>query len=411
MELLENIRISLSAIRMNLARAIITIFIIGFGIMALISMLTAVDGIKNALYSNFASVGSNSFNIQSEDPLQGMKSRGFIKSANPPVSYQQAMDFAKRYRFPSKATISYSAASDAVAKFHSIQTAPKLPVMGVDENYLSAVGLQLKDGRNFNTKEIESGRNVTIIGYKLREDLFGTQDAIGSSILINGNSYSVIGYLEEKGSSFGSSQDNFIIIPIRSAQKNFAGNNETDYNISVQVTNVEELDDAIDEATGLFRAIRKLKISQDNNFSISKSDSLAKIVVEQVSVLQIIALAIGLITLLGAAVGLTNIMLVSVTERTREIGTRKALGATGSNIRKQFLMEAIVITLIGGIFGVIAGIGLGNIVANYFNGHFIFPVGWTIFGLILCIITGVLAGWYPASKASRLNPVEALRYE
>jgi putative ABC transport system permease protein len=411
MEVLENIKMALSAIRMNLARAIITIFIIGFGIMALISMLTAVEGIKTALFSNFASVGSNSFSIQSEDPIQRMRGRGFIHGTNPTITYHEAAEFAQRYKFPSKTTISYSAADDAIAKYRGNETAPKLPVMGADENYLQEVGLQLQEGRNFNSREVQSGTNVAIIGYKLKDDLFGGQDAVGNIMQVNNVPYVVIGYLQEKGSTFGSSQDNFIIVPITSAQKNFASNAQTNYNISVQVDKIEELDNAIDEATGLFRAVRRLRISDENNFSISKSDNLANLVLAQVSVLQVIAMAIGIVTLLGAAVGLTNIMLVSVTERTREIGTRKALGATGANIRRQFLFEAVVITFIGGLFGVAAGIGLGNVVANYFNGHFIFPVGWTIFGLVLCIITGMLAGWYPASKASKLDPVEALRYE
>lgn len=408
--LFENIAIGFSAIRMNMLRAVLTIFIIAFGIMSLISMLTAVDGIRNALYDNFASVGSNSFNIGNRDAMENMNRGGIREKENPPIRYVEGVAFKKRFGNQANISISVSAAMDAVAQSGSIKTSPKTQVLGSDENYLSLAGLQLSEGRNFFASDIDDANKCAIIGAALKTDLFGNSNAAGRYFQINNQKYLVAGVLQKKGSSFGQSQDDMIIIPVTAAQNQFVVNNVS-YNIDVRIKDINKMDASIDEAIGLLRGIRKLKIKDDNNFFITKSDSMAETLIGTVAVVRIFAFVIGLITLLGASVGLTNIMLVSVKERTREIGVRKALGASYKNIRNQFLWESVVITQIGGIFGIIAGILLGNVVAHFISGSFIIPWVWIITGFILCIVVGIFAGLYPAIKAAKLDPIESLRYE
>jgi putative ABC transport system permease protein len=406
----ENITIALSAIRMNMLRTVLTIFIIGFGIMSLISMLTAVDGMKSALYSNFASVGSNTFSISNADELSGMRRRGMQVKQNPPIRYSEAAAFKKRFEQHALSSISFMASFDAVVQYQSVKTSPKTVVYGADENYLSISGMQVETGRNFLLQEINGGHKVAIIGTALKQDMFGTSQAIGKQLLLNNNSYTVIGVLQKKGSAFGQSQDNMVVIPVTAAQDQFISEGVS-YGIKVQVKDIKKMDDAINEATGLFRIIRKLQLNRDNNFVVTKSDNVAQTLGKTISYVQIFAFIVGFITLLGASVGLTNIMLVSVKERTREIGVRKALGATFISIRNQFLWESVVITQLGGIFGILAGLLLGNIVASFISGSFIMPWLWIITGVIICIVVGIFAGLYPAIKAARLDPIESLRYE
>jgi putative ABC transport system permease protein len=406
----ENIAIAFSAIRMNKLRSVLTIFIIAFGIMSLISMLTAVDGIKEALYSNFASVGSNTFSVSNRDQLGGMRRRGVKIKGNPSLHYSEVSSFKKRFEYQAQSSLSFTAARDAVAQYGSVKTAPKTQIFGADENYITISGLQLNEGRNFLSQDISNGHKVAIIGDALKNDLFGTQQAVGKYMQLNNHNYLVIGTLQKKGSSFGSSQDDMVMVPVTAAQDQFISD-DVSYDLSVQVMDIKRLDDAINEATGLFRVIRKLKLNEDNNFFITKSDNIADTLVQTISMVRIFAFFIGFITLLGASVGLTNIMLVSVKERTREIGVRKALGATFIKIRNQFLWESVVITQIGGLLGIIAGLFLGNVVAHFISGSFVIPWLWIITGVILCILVGIFAGLGPAIKAARLDPIESLRYE
>jgi putative ABC transport system permease protein len=407
----ENIRVALSAVRMNVVRAILTIFIIAFGIMALISMLTAVDGIQNALMANFASIGSNTFTITNQSDEGNFHGRGRQPKPKPIITYDQAKSFRDNFKFPAVISLAFSPAQQsAIVEYLSTKTSPKITVSGADQNFLLTAGMKLAEGRNFTLHDIRSASRTAIIGYSLKDELFGPQEAIGHSIRVNGVSYIVIGYLQEKGSMFGQSQDEIVIIPISSAQNQFS-TTDVSYDLTVQVNDITQLDQGVYEATGFFRTVRKLDLAEEDNFTIVKSDSIAQTLMQNVSFLRIIAFGIGIITLLGAAVGLTNIMLVSVTERTREIGVRKAIGATTKKIRNQFLWEALVITQLGGLVGIAAGIGLGNIVTSYFGGAFIIPWNWIIWGVIICIIVGIFAGLYPAVKAAKLDPVESLRHE
>lgn len=411
MNLLENIRQALRAIRANLTRTILTCLIIAFGIMALVGILTAVDSLKASIYSNFSTLGSNTFSIRQSGQSMRRRGGGSDEKVSPPIVYDQAKLFKDRYTFPSKVSVTTMATMIATVKYNSEKTNPNIGVWGIDENYLEASGYEIAQGRFFTPNEIKEGTNEVVIGNDVLVKLFKNKsDPINQFVSIRNMRYRVIGVMKTKGSSMVRSGDNTVYIPILNAIRYYRGPNAS-VGVSVTVDNIDQLNYAIDEGIGLFRSIRGLKLSEENNFEMSKSDAIANTVVDQISYVTIAATVIGVITLFGAAIGLMNIMLVSVTERTREIGVSKALGATRKAVRTQFLVEAIVICQIGGLLGIIFGILAGNGVSLLIGGDFIIPWVWIIAGIVFCFIVGLVSGLYPAIKASKLDPIEALRYE
>jgi len=409
--LYENINIALDSVKSHLLRTILTILIIAFGITALVGILTAIDSIKNSLTSNFASMGSNTFTIRDRGARLHVGKKGHQQEKFERISYDQASRFKEGFKFPVIVSIYSYASRMSTAKFETEKTNPNIGVIGTDENYMETSGNTIERGRNFSTVEVSSGANVVIIGKELSRNLFKKkEEPLDKIISIGANKYRVIGVLKEKGSSMGFSGDKNCILPVNNTRQYFS-RPDMSYNISVMVKDPLMLDNALGEATGFFRVIRKLSPGKEDNFDVAKSDRLSQLLFDNIKNVTLAATIIGLITLIGAAIGLMNIMLVSVAERTREIGTRKAIGANSTTIKRQFLIEAIVISQLGGIFGIIFGIFAGNITSFLIGSKFIIPWGWIALGVVLCFIVGVVSGLYPAIRASKLDPIEALRYE
>jgi len=405
----ENIKVALSAVKTNKLRTILTILIIAFGIMALVGILTAIDSIKGSISSKFVSMGANTFVIKRNWNSTSSKRERRKNDLN--ISYREAMKFREEFNFPATISINTWATWQGTVKYESKKTNPNIAVLGADENYVFAGGFEIEKGRNFSSAEILMNRNVVIIGKELEKNLFKKhEDPIDKIISIGNGKYKVIGVLESKGNNFGGPGDKICFIPITNVRQYFS-RPKANHEIFIQPNDPKLIDIAASEAEGLFRVVRRLRPEDKSDFRIEKSDNLANMLIENLKYLTISATIIGFITLLGAAIGLMNIMLVSVSERTREIGIRKALGAKNLTIKQQFLFEAIVIGQFGGILGIILGILVGNITSMIFQTGFLIPWLWVISGVALCLIVGLASGIIPATKASKLDPIIALRYE
>jgi putative ABC transport system permease protein len=406
----ENLRISIQSIRANLLRAILTMFIIAFGIMALVGILTAIDAIKGVINSQFTSMGANTFTISSQEKKASIGGRRHRVRNFTFISYKQAQDFKEEFRFPAVVSISVNATGTGTVKYKHEKTNPNIPVIGIDENYLNTSGYQINKGRFFTSQEILSNVNYAVIGKDIATKLFKSENPIDKLILVGDGRYKVIGVLSEKGSSMGGSGDKICMLAHTNVRQYFS-QPQMSYSINVLPSDTKLLDFSIDEAESLFRVIRKLKASDASDFSITASNSLAEMLIKNISFVTIAATIIGIITLFGAAIGLMNIMLVSVTERTSEIGIRKALGAKTGTIKQQFLFEAVIIGQLGGFMGIILGILIGNLVSVMMSGHFIIPWLWIVSGVVLCFFVGMVSGYLPALKAARVDPIISLRYE
>jgi putative ABC transport system permease protein len=405
---IENIKIALNSVRTNLLRTILTIFIIAIGITALVGIQTAIQSIQSSINSNFTSMGANTFNIRNKSARVQIGQKGRKAKKFKSISFAEAISFKENNAILT--SISTRATSGGVIKYGSKKSDPNIDIMGVDENYLITSGYTLKEGRNINNEESLSNKNVVLLGTETANIFFKNESALGKIVTIGNNKYTIIGVLNSKGSSMSFGGDKNCLIPISNARQHFGYANQS-FTISCLAIGSDKLETSISESISKMRIVRKLKPKEDNNFDIIRSDNLAQILINNLKYVSIAASIIGIITLFGSAIGLMNIMLVSVTERTKEIGVRKALGATPTFIKNQFLIEGIVICQIGGIVGIILGIVVGNITSIFTGGTFVIPWLWICYGLIICIVVGIASSLFPAIKAAKLDPVEALRYE
>lgn len=409
----EILSMALKNIKANMLRSVLTLLIIAFGIMALVGILTAIDAIAFSLSDNLSNLGANSFSIERKWNDVKSNRRGKQQKEAEPVTYKQSIEFKERFDYPAKVAIGCYGTGGATVKFGDEKTNPNVTFNGADENFMDVKGVEIALGRNFSKMEVESGAPVAVIGSDIVKILFDgkNEKAIDQIITVHAHRYRVIGIMATKGSSMNESSDRKVYAPVVNVKALFGLGDDQDYFLMVAVQDATAMDAAQSEATGLFRQIRGLRPGEEDDFQLFASDGIVAILKENTVTLRLAAVAIGLMTLLGAAIGLMNIMLVSVTERTREIGISKALGATRRSIMLQFLTEAIAICQIGGLIGIFLGILMGNIMTIILGGTFLIPWLWMFLGFTLCMIVGIISGFYPAMKAARLDPIESLRYE
>ena len=405
-----NVQIALNSIKTQMLRTILTIVIIGIGIWALVGILSAVKAMENSISGSFASMGSNTFNIQRYD--FGVQTHGGAREKiNPIISYQNIREFVDIYEYPyTQTSISFLGTRTAEIKYESQKTDPEVQVYGINEHYLENSGTDVERGRNFNIFDIQNNNKVCIIGSDFLKNFFISEDPIGKTISLRGVKFKIVGLLESKGSSFGNNQDLKVLIPIQVARSIYT-QPRINYTISIMVKDKTLLDSAQDEAIITFRNIRGLNPLEENDFGMERSDDLINRVASITGVLETAGWIISIITILGSSIALMNIMLVSVSERTREIGVRKAMGAKNSTISTQFFIETIVIGQLGSILGIILGIATGFAFSTFFDSEFSLPWVPMIWATIITFLVAVIAGSYPASKAAKLDPIESLRYE
>jgi len=407
----ENTKIALDSIRSQVLRTSLTVFIIALGITALVGILTVVSALQNTILSDFASMGANTFSISRYDFSAEINQNDVEQKVNPIISYPEARAFQDKYTYPFTTTsLSFTAASGVEVKYQGEKTDPEINIIGVDENFCPNKGLDVVKGRNFNTFDISNNNYVCILGSDFEKGLFKDKNPIDKIISIRGAKFKVIGVLKEKGSTFGNSQDLRVLIPTQVARSIFSAP-LINYELNVKVNNESLLNEAVEDAIVTMRMVRKLNPVEKENFGIERSDDLIQRLLSNTETLSIIAWVIGVITVFGSSIALMNIMLVSVSERTREIGIRKALGAKRSTIAWQFFTETLVIGQLGGIVGILFGITIGFIIAKAIGFQFIIPWIAIIAAFITTFVVTIVSGLFPAIKAAKLDPVEALRYE
>ncbi len=406
----ESFSVSLHSIKNNKLRAGLTIFGITVGVFSIIVIMTIITMMQSTIQSGVSFLSKNTFQIQKYPAIQTGGHQARRKFRN-----RKDITLDDFYRLQSMLkSAKYMGAQKyrggRIIQFRNKKTNPNMYIVGVTEGAMKTSNIIVEGGRTLNKNDIKYSKNVCLLGQDVKDKLFFGVDPLGQTIKVDNHNLLIVGLIEKQPEFFGQSMDNYIVSPI-TTYESFYGRNRGSVEITVMANSKEEYDATIQSAIGHLRTIRKVEPGKENDFDIFSNDSLIGQISDITSGVRIGAMVISLIALLAAGVGIMNIMLVSVTERTKEIGIRKAVGARRSNILIQFLIEAIILCLIGGFIGIFLGVGLGNFVGSFLNAKTAIPYDWVAIGLSLCVFIGVLFGTYPAYKASNLDPIEALRYE
>ncbi len=413
MQFKEILRMAWASLGANKLRAALTMAGITIGVFSIICVMTAIGALQNSIESGISFLGSNIFQF-AKYPVNidagGNVQKKYQNRRN--FSYQQALRYAELMQGEAQEVCLKCFGRDlkGQAVYKGVKTTPSLTIVGTNRGFLAANAFNLGYGRNLNEEDVALARAVAVVGKNVEKRLFPHESPIGKTLRMNGHTYTVIGVLAEKGTSFGESQDDFFLMPITRFFQNYGENNRT-VNIATQPFSTEVYNRTLDKGITAMRIARGLRPDQPNDFEIYTNDSLKSAFASVAGVVRVGAFVISFIALVAAGIGIMNIMLVSVTERTKEIGVRKSIGAKSKDILRQFLTEAVFISEAGGIVGIILGVIAGNVLAIVLKADVIFPFGWALTGLVVCSVIGIGFGLYPAYRAASLDPIEALRFE
>ncbi|MCF7807699.1 MAG: ABC transporter permease [Candidatus Marinimicrobia bacterium] len=407
----DSFLMAIEAIRDNLLRSILTLLGIVIGVFAIISVMTAIRTMESSINSGLNIFGSDIIYVQKSPVLQiGDNSNRRKYWKRPNITYEMSIELRDRMEGAKFVSVLDGTGGKTI-RYRKEKTNPNVEVDGMDEWGIQALNVTLDYGRNFIKEDIQYGRRIALLGMDVVEKLFPYADPIGKSITVNGLSFDVVGVMQRKGEMFGQSQDNYVLIPITTYLQYFS-QRWTSLGISVKAPDAESFEAVKQEVTDQMRIVRGLGPDEENDFEVTSNDALIKTFGSFTAGIKLFAGAVSVIALVVAGIGIMNIMLVSVTERIKEIGIRKAIGATRNNILFQFLLEAVFLSLIGGIIGVALGVGVGNMITLVFTSiETVIPLDWVFIGLFVCSFIGIVFGIYPAYKAAGLDPIESLRYE
>ncbi len=409
MNIHEVLSSSLDSIRHNKLRSFLTLLGVVIGIFSIIAVMTAINVLQKSVEKNLNVLGTNTFFIQKYPAVQmGGNTRWKYRNRKN-LTYEDYLRLKERFRGPATITAEDWHSGDPV-RFKDNQTKNSVTIRGVTPEWEFSSGYFIQSGRMITKNDVDQVRNVAILGQDVIDVLMPQYNPVGQTVMIRGVKFKIIGTLERKGTIFGQSEDNVVIIPITTHLKMFASR-WTSLGYAIAVMDMDRLDEVRDEIVFNLRLVRGVPLGEEKDFEVVSNTSLIDTFNQVTGAIKIAALLISSIALIAAGIGIMNIMLVSVTERTREIGIRKSMGAKKKDIMNQFLVEALVLTEIGAVIGIILGILAGNILALTMNVDGVFPVQWALIGLIVCSLIGIVFGTYPAVKAARLDPIEALRYE
>jgi putative ABC transport system permease protein len=407
MQFSETFRQAADSLLANKLRSFLTLLALVIGVFSVIVSTTAVAVLDNFFTNTMSILGSDVVTIQKNPAVQmGPRDASLRNRKN--ITFEDAERLEEQVRL-AEGVGSINTFSFTSISYGEEKTDPNVVIRGGNAEFIENNAFTLEDGRNINDEDVQFKRNVVVLGKDVQVDLFKNEYPLGKTVRIDGQPYLIIGLLEKKGQIFGSSFDDVAIIPYTTGIKNYGGNRGIA--IQLRAPQISRIEDTIEEVTGIMRVIREVGPIDDNDFEITTNDSLAGTFDGFTALLYGLGFVVGFITLAGAGIGVMNIMLVSVTERTREIGVRKSVGATKKAIINQFLMEAVFICQIGGLIGMFLGVLGGNMVAVWIDTEMVVPMEWVLGSFFGMLFIGLLFGVYPAYKAAQLDPIESLRYE